>query len=243
MTNIPVLPWFYHPHALESGCRVQMDADEARHASGARRLRVEQVVCLFDGRGTVAEGRIAVIGDRGRVVEVEIDAVRCVDPAAPALHLASALPKGDRQAVLLDMATQLGVASFTPLLCEHGVAMPGGHAVERWRRICVEACKQSRRAQVPEIRPAASVADLMQTAQAPVWLAHVGGESPAVLFDSADPPPVVTILIGPEGGFTFEEVAQAQSAGAIVVGLGDGILRIETAAVSLLAWARLAGSG
>jgi 16S rRNA (uracil1498-N3)-methyltransferase len=242
MSDTHALPWFYHPHSLDSGVRIQLDADEARHASGARRLRVEQAVCLFDGRGRIAEGTIAAIGDRGRVVEVEIAAVRESVPAAPAVHLASAIPKGDRQAVLLDMATQLGVTSFTPLLCEHGVAQPGERAVERWRRICIEACKQSRRSWIPEIRLPATVAELMAAVAEPVWLAHVAGQAPEKLLGAVGSASAVTILIGPEGGFTAAEVAQAQSAGADIVGLGDGILRIETAAVSLLAWIRLARS-
>ncbi len=233
-------PWFYHPHELHPADHVRLDLDEARHATGARRLRDGQAVCLFDGCGALAIGRIAAVADRGRDVEVAIDTIQHAERAAPILHLACALPKGDRQAVLLDMATQLGVASFTPMLCEHSIVKPSPQAAGRWRRICIEACKQSRHAYLPQIRAAVTPAEYVRAAEHPVWLAHVGGPPPASLLASSEAmPSPVAVLIGPEGGFSASEVAAAEAAGARTVGLGAGILRIETAAVSLLAFLRL----
>jgi 16S rRNA (uracil1498-N3)-methyltransferase len=233
-SNVAALPWFYHPHELGEGSRVRLDLEEARHASGARRLHGGEGVCLFDGLGHVARAEIVKIADRGREVEVELGGVEPVAAPRPIVHLASALPKGDRQSVMLDMATQLGMTSFTPLLCERSVVKISPQASDRWRRICIEACKQSRRAHLPQIRPPVSPAQAVADADHPVWLAHVGGAEPAGIVDDAGPPEQVTILIGPEGGFTDAEADEARAAGAVPVGLGEGILRIETAAVALL---------
>jgi 16S rRNA (uracil1498-N3)-methyltransferase len=234
------LPWFYHPHELVEGARVQLDPEEARHASGARRLQSGEVVCLFDGLGRVARATIAGIGARGREVEVELGDVERVVPPQPVVHLASALPKGDRQSVMLDMATQLGMASFAPLQCERSIVKASAHASERWRRICVEACKQSRRAYLPKILPAVSLATAIHDADHTVWLARPGGEEPARELDQAESMEQITILVGPEGGFTEAEAEKAQAAGAVAVSLGDGILRIETAAVALLSFLSIA---
>lgn len=234
------LPWFYHPHEFAEGGRVQLDPEEARHASGARRLHSGEAVCLFDGLGRVARATIVDIGARGREVEVELGDVQSVVAPRPVVHLASALPKGDRQSVMLDMATQLGMASFAPLQCERSIVKASAHASERWRRICVEACKQSHRAYLPKILPAVSLATAIHDADHTVWLAHPGGEKPARVLDQAESMEQVTILVGPEGGFTEAEAEEAQAAGAVPLGLGDGILRIETAAVALLSFLSIA---
>lgn len=240
LSTLFALPWFYHPHELAEGGRAQLDPEEARHASGARRLQSGEAVCLFDGLGRVAGATIVAIGTRGREVEVELGDVYRVVAPQPAVHLATALPKGDRQSVMLDMATQLGMASFAPLQCERSIVKASAHASERWRRICVEACKQSRRAYLPKILPAVSLGTAIGDAHHAVWLAHPGGEKPVQVLDQTESMEQVTILVGPEGGFTGAEAEEAQAAGAVPVSLGDGILRIETAAVALLSFLSIA---
>jgi 16S rRNA (uracil1498-N3)-methyltransferase len=236
--------FFYCPSLQETDTRATLTGDEARHASGARRLRPGDRVTLFDGRGLTASAELAEVRDRGLSVEFQVREHHRQPAPAPALHLACALPKGDRLGTLLDMGTQLGMSSFTPLRCEHSVVRPGDGASDRWRRIVLEACKQSRRAWLPEILPAAGPAEVARAAVArgaPVWIAHPDGPPPAAAIAAGDNQ---WFLIGPEGGFSKSEVTGAEAAGARRIGLGDGILRIETAAIALLAAARLcAGTG
>ncbi|MDP2705936.1 MAG: RsmE family RNA methyltransferase, partial [Burkholderiales bacterium] len=153
-------------------------------------------------------------------------------------HLACTLPKGDRQSVLLDMSTQLGITLFTPLECERSVVKAGGNSPARWRKICLEACKQSRRLYLPVIESPATVQDVTARAVARgsrVWIAHTVDHAVTVINAVNHTPGDVTILIGPEGGFTEEEVRQAVAHGAGALRLGNSILRIETAAVALIA--------
>lgn len=152
----------------------------------------------------------------------------------PAVHLACALPKGDRQGVLLDMATQLGVTRFTPLVCARGVVKPNPNTLDRLRRICLEACKQSRRFYLPEIGEPLTPRELVR-ASAPGSLRIAHPSADAVPLSAATGLNTLTLLIGPEGGFTDEEVQEAITAGARPFGLGTGILRIETAAIAALA--------
>jgi 16S rRNA (uracil1498-N3)-methyltransferase len=231
-------PLFYSEHLADSGATLTLTGDEAHHAATSRRLHAGDTLWLFDGRGGVARTTLLDVTQRGRALELRIEE-RSSEPAPkPAIHLACALPRGDRQNVLLDMATQLGMTQFTPLVCERSVVQPGARSIERWQRICLEACKQSRRFYLPDIQPPATLRAVTERAAAQgndIWIAHPAAQAIslacAVSQSAAD---AITILVGPEGGFTETEVSQA-AAQTRILKLGSAILRIETAAVALVA--------
>ena len=226
-------PLFYAEHLPDTGATFMLTGDEAHHAAASRRLAPGDTLWLFDGRGGLARATLGQITKRGHELALRIEE-RCTElPAKPSIHLACALPKGDRQSVLLDMATQLGMTRFTPLVCERGVVKPGAHSPERWRRICLEACKQSRRVYLPDIHEPASPAKVVVSHRG-AWIAHPSGVAAGELLAGTSPE-ALTLLVGPEGGFTEEEVRQAVDQGARAVSLGPAILRIETAAIGLLA--------
>ena len=232
-------PLFYSEHLADPGATLTLAGDEARHATASRRLQVGETLWLFDGCGGLVRATLLHITARGRALDLRIEERRVEPPPKPAIHLACSLPKGDRQGTLLDMATQLGMTEFTPLACERSVVRPGANSAERWRRICLEACKQSRRPYLPILHASATPQEMVaqKTGRAhTVWIAHPSAAAIAVSRAveqnaSAD----VTILVGPEGGFTEEEVARTIGAGAQQLALGSAILRIETAAVALVA--------
>jgi len=241
-------PLFFAEHLPEAGTTVTLAGEEAHHATAARRLHPGDTLWLFDGRGGTARVRLRRVGARGRELELQVEHRRIESPPQPPIHLACAIPKGDRQQVLLDMATQLGMTQFTPLACERSVVKPGAASRERWRRICLEACKQSRRPYLPVIHEPASPREVaMQAATMgfDLWIAHPGDQSIPVstLTASRDQARGVTILIGPEGGFTREEIDAVSAGGGTALALGQAVLRIETAAVALLAMLRLSEGG
>lgn len=232
-------PLFYLGQLADPGAILTLSGEEAHHAAASRRLHPGDTLWLFDGGGGIARAILLRVSARERELELRIEERRTEPPPRPALHLACALPKGDRQNVLLDMATQLGMTQFTPLVCERGVVKPGTNASEKWRRLCLEACKQSRRSHLPVIHPPMAPREIATQAAAAgntVWIAHPSAQ--AVSLSSAvkqSATPEVTILVGPEGGFTEAEVAQATGGGAKRLTLGTAILRIETAALALIA--------
>jgi 16S rRNA (uracil1498-N3)-methyltransferase len=231
-------PFFYCPELSATGEQLTFTGDEAHHATSVRRLRAGDTLVLFDGKGLSAQATLVALRDRGRTLDLKLGERTSHAPPSPAVHLACALPKGDRLATLLDMATQLGISSFTPLECTHSVVPPSAAALARMRRISLEACKQSRRTWLPRIdEPAdvAAVVDRSRVAGHRLVLAHPGGRVWSALTPAASK--ALTILVGPEGGFTEEEAGRARAAGAEIVALGEAILRIETAAVALLALA------
>jgi 16S rRNA (uracil1498-N3)-methyltransferase len=225
-------PWFFFAALAHASGRLSLSGEEATHAGGARRLRAGDRVVLFDGAGTVANAQIAATA-AGRV-ELTLLA-REQQPLLIPLHLACALPKGDRQATLLDTATQLGMTDFTPLACEHSVVAPGPNSVPRWQRICLEACKQSRRAYLPRLHATRAPAELAREHGAlTLLIAHPDGQTFTHVSARLTPAGAM-LLIGPEGGFTPQEVAAVRAAGGGPVALGGAILRVETAAAALLA--------
>jgi 16S rRNA (uracil1498-N3)-methyltransferase len=232
--------WFYTPELSRSGEHIALDRDEAKHAAGARRLVPGDAVTLFDGLGLVADAVIEPVHRRGTFM-ARTGARRLVEPQRPQVRLATALPRGDRLATMLSMATQLGVSSITPVAWERGmVRRPAGRDTgARWRRILVEACKQSRRAHVPRVEEAAAPPDVLAAARlngAVALLADPRGM--AILSALQDVHPEVEeilLLVGPEGGLTEREREMIIATGARPASLGDGILRIETAAVAVVA--------
>jgi 16S rRNA (uracil1498-N3)-methyltransferase len=233
---------FFHPEAPLPGDEVELDPGEARHAAGSRRLRVDDPCELFDGRGIVVHARVSAM-QRGRP-RLRVES-RSEEPPPSPLWLACALPKGDRQATLVDMATQVGMTRLLPVCCERSVVQPSPKALERLRRVVVEACKQSRRAWLPVIDGVVTLDAALAMAgndRLTIAIAHPGreqgqGDAGSITADRTDAPGHA-ILVGPEGGFTEAEIQRARVAGARPVSLEGGVLRVETAAVALLSLAR-----
>ena len=218
-----------------AGDRAVLEGDEARHLTRVLRAKVGDTVSLFDGRGREWPARVAAIG-RDRV---ELDAAEpTVDPAPVAipLTLAVALPKGDRQQWMVEKLTELGATRLIPLETTRGVAEATASAQARLERGVIESCKQCGRNTLMEIAAGRPLERLLAEvpAGACVVIAHPGGR----LLDAATMPPTATAmiaLVGPEGGFTDEELGTADRAGVIRISLGPRILRVETAAIALAA--------
>ena len=223
-------PIFYCASLPAVGTSFELSPEEARHATAARRLAVGDELAVFNGEGARGRARIRELPRRAPP-RLELLAAEILPPPARRVWLASALPKGDRQAAMLDMATQLGMTDFVPLVCARSVAAVGEGAATRWRRIVLEACKQSRRFYLPRLHSPSTPAQLPSQIAARLFLAHPGGEpllAPPLTSD-------VGVAIGPEGGFTDAEVTALLAGNVGKIGLGDGILRIETAAIAALA--------
>jgi 16S rRNA (uracil1498-N3)-methyltransferase len=197
-------------------------------------------VTLFDGTGLEYLASIERIG-RGEV-RLAVLSREAIDRELPyRLVLAVSLPKADRQRWLVEKAVELGVANLVPLKTARSVAQPVEQVRARFQRYVVEASKQCGRNRLMEIAdPADWPAFVAATRDVPLrLLAHPG--APAIRLAGWQPPTggnpegSACLAVGPEGGWTTEEVATAVAAGWQCVGLGARILRIETAAVYLVA--------
>ncbi len=215
---------------------------EAHHALHVLRLKVGSTVRVFDGRGRSARGVIASAGRRDVTVELT-GAVDRRPAETPSVHLASAVPKGKRLDWLLEKATELGAASITWVTFARSVAGGGALSASARRRQeahCISAAKQSGRDWLPVLSGPVPLGDWLDDAPAEAvrlvgscdGLAVTPGRALTGLESRID------LLIGPEGGLTEDEQAATGRHGCRLVRLGESILRIETAAVALLAASR-----
>ena len=217
------------------GDRATLGGAEAHHLIHVMRAKPGSQVILFDGDGAEFLAEVRTL--RRSDVELAVLERREVDRELPlSLVVGVALPKGDRQKWLIEKLTEAGVGRLVPLRTARSVAQPGAEALERLGRGVVEASKQCGRNRLMRLSEPLSWTDFVAAPRANSCrlLAHPGPrENSSSLLSGANDPEEVTLAIGPEGGFTDEEVDQAVSLGWRCVDLGPRILRVETAALVL----------
>jgi 16S rRNA (uracil1498-N3)-methyltransferase len=231
---------FVRPEAVGAD-RVRFDADEAHHLRRVLRLRPGAVVEATDGTGRLYTIRLVELLAEGGWGHIEARAEP--ERESPcAITLAQAILKGDRMSWLVQKATELGVARIVPMETARVVARPDAGAVTRhtrWERIAREAVKQCGRVVVPAIDRPRSLVEVTREVTAGhdvAWLLwEGGGRTLAVAAAETASPARLLLLVGPEGGFTPEEVAMAEGAGARRVSLGPRILRAESAGLTAVA--------
>ena len=213
--------------------RAVLVGDEARHLARVMRCTVGDEVVVFDGSGTSWRARVASIGRDDVMLDMG-EAVTASRLTRVPLTLAVALPKGERQKRLVEKLTELGVERLVPLATTRGVAEATPAAVERLSRGVIEACKQCGRDGLMQIGGPKGVAEVVGDAGSGAVLL-VADRDGAPLQEIATAGNLVVALVGPEGGFTAEELATVEAAGGRRVSLGPHVLRVETAAIALAA--------
>ncbi|MBC7354470.1 MAG: 16S rRNA (uracil(1498)-N(3))-methyltransferase [Thermogutta sp.] len=235
---------FYCPTV--TGTHVVLEGSEAHHLIHVMRAAVGDRVILFDGQGHEYLCEVEKISKRDATLQVLER--RTIDRELPfSLTVATPLPKGDRQRVLVEKLTELGVTAFVPLITERTVVRPEKDIVIRLTRIVIEASKQcgrNRLMMVAEPQPWSSFLEAVNPAAAR-YLAHpvesgeherFGASQKGTLFlDEKEERGPIVIAIGPEGGFTSAEMEAARTRGWHLLDLGPRILRVETAAIALAA--------
>ncbi len=220
---------------------LSLDEAESHHAVRVLRKNVGDRIELFDGRGQAVIGEITVL--KKSSVEVRVVEQRPPQPqATPRITLAVAPPKGDRLKWLIEKATELGIDRFVPLQSERTVVEPGASKLETLRAAVVAACKQSGRNWVLEIAENTTLKTLLAPTM-PSAITFIGDPAGPVFGPEMIPSEMaeVQILIGPEGGWTSEELALMTASGAISVRVSEHVLRTETAAIQfagLAVWCR-----
>jgi 16S rRNA (uracil1498-N3)-methyltransferase len=199
--------------------------EEAHHALRVKRVGVGDVVRVCNGRGVAAQARVGDSRKRRDQWEMDLDVmeVEQVVRARPQLTVLAAAPKGDRLEGMIDGMSQVGVGVWSPLLSERTVVEPRQGKLERLERIAIEAMKQCGRAWLLEIGESVGFA------------AALAGR--VVMADASGAPyqrtgaEKMTLLIGPEGGWSEAELAAARVAKVQVARFGVHTMRTETAAV------------
>jgi 16S rRNA (uracil1498-N3)-methyltransferase len=232
---------------------IPLESAQAHHARDVLRLADGTAIEVFDNAGAVARGVLLHLGPREAAVRVtEIDA-----PTSSSFQwaVAAAVPKGDRADWMVEKLSELGAAALIPLAAARSVVLPQGRSKpERWSRIATESARQSRRKGVMRIEPLTPMEAAIQLAKGSGAAIAAGNEtagaSPAPVhagwFLTTEVPgtpigqavaaipavAMLTLFVGPEGGWTEAEIAAFEAAGMTAISMGATILRIETAAIA-----------
>ena len=222
-----------------AGGIVSLDESESHHATTVLRIRAGEAVTLFDGNGHEAVALVHTI--TRREVICESSAAVAVDRENRLkLTMGVAMPKGDRAKELVERLTELGVNCLVPVHCERTQWPVTENAIEKWRKVVIDACKQSGRNQLMRIVAATPLITwLTQAADRPElkrYLAHPTCDTEFATLSNSDPistqpTTACQVAIGPEGGFSDAEVALAETNHWQRLALGNRRYRIETAAI------------
>jgi 16S rRNA (uracil1498-N3)-methyltransferase len=233
---------FFIPHGAVTDGSVTIDGDLYRHMAKVLRLKCGDQVLLADGSGREYHGAIRSIGREMLVVDILDTDREGVDEQGLAITLYQGLPKGDRTDVIIQKATELGIAEIVLFRSSRSVprikeAEKDGK-IARWQRIALEAARQSGRSSVPAVSLAEGIDVALEGAGHAVklllWEEERNNRLKQVL-GSHRLPGTIALLVGPEGGLTEAEAAHAQKAGFMPVSLGKRIVRTETASLAMLA--------
>lgn len=235
-----VARFFVQPEQVQ-GDHVLIHGDDIKHLTRVLRLGEGDLITVLDGTDKEYQVRLVELGREcvfGRILTI------CTSRAEPQrqLTIIQGLPKGDKLETVIQKCTELGAATFVPLLTERSVVqLPAEKAArkqERWQKIAQEAAEQSRRGRIPAVRPVTTWRefwadpgrfDLILIAweeERDVGLSRV--------LDAHGSAQRIAVVIGPEGGLTADEIDLARRRAAKTITLGPRILRTETAGVALL---------
>lgn len=228
---------FFVPAESLQEDRVTISGDIHHHLHNVLRTRLGSTLTLLDGQGHCCEVELESINKREASVRV-IRRWRQEERTLP-VTLVQSMPKADKFDLILQKGTELGVHCFQPVETSHAVPQVDPARMvkraQRWSRIATEAARQCRRSFLPQVRPVKKLAEAIdeQTDGLKLVLWEAGSVSLAEALPE-EKPCAVTLLVGPEGGFSDQELNQIAEAGFLAVHLGPRILRTETAGLATI---------
>jgi 16S rRNA (uracil1498-N3)-methyltransferase len=232
------VPRFYVPQTLVVGQEFVLPDTTFRHAVQVLRLSANEPLILFNGEGGEYLARLEGISKRA--ASAVLESFSPIDTESPIhLTLVQAVIKPDKMDFALQKAVELGVNTIQPLITQRSVVRIGKEHVDKkvqhWEGIVVAACEQSGRTRMPTVQAPLPLERWLTLPATGTRLILAPGDFPRIQALPMDLPTPVYLLIGPEGGFTDEEVEACIQAGIMPVSLGPRILRAETASIAALA--------
>ena len=216
---------------------------EQHHLRNVLRLTPGATIRIIDGQGNVYIAELLDAGTNRGASEARILSHEFHARVPPSLTLFQGLPKNDKMELILQKTTEIGVTQIVPIHSGHALQNPSQNRYERWHRVVISATKQCQRAWLPELcEPQtfeASLAQLEKFSHCLILTPHIEQESQAqhikTVLRQVSQPTSIALFVGPEGGFSKQEITTAIENGCTPVTLGTNILRTETAAIVAVA--------
>lgn len=238
------------PGDVQNGT-VSIAGDDAKHMLQVLRFRVGDIFYAFDGSGLEYEVELTVI-EKSRALGKVLRSYRPDTEPAKQVILFQGIPKTDKMDWIIQKSVELGVSKIVPVATQYSVVQVKDRGLEgkleRWNRIAREACKQSRRVIVPQVTAPVGFSEALRFWSDSVENAPDGAKLTVFCYENEgkkclkdlfkcyniDHVNAAGVFIGPEGGFSREEIRLAETCGFHPVSLGKRILRAETAAIAVL---------
>ena len=227
----------YVDAALEPGASLTLTGGTAGHLTRVLRLRPKAALILFNGRG--GEYAASIERVQRSEVTVAVGAHESIERESPfPLTLAQGVSRGERMDLVVQKATELGVARLVPVLTERSIVRLDEEQSDRksshWRAIAIAACEQCGRNRLPEVGLPAQLREFLRQPCGDSVRLLLSPSATRRIEDVSRPAGGATVLIGPEGGLSDAEQEDALTAGFTAVNLGPRVLRTETAAIASL---------
>ena len=228
-------PRIYSEQPLQAGITVDLAESAANHVGRVLRMKAGESLFLFNGEGSAFQGKVAAVSKKQ--VQVELESELEGDAQSPlVIELGQTLSRGERMDYAIQKATEMGVSSITPLFSERCEVKLNAERQDKQRRrmqqIAISACEQCGRNIVPVINPPMKLQNWLESRETELnFVLHHRTEKK---LDGYDKPVSVSLLIGPEGGLTAEEIVQAEAREFKPLALGPRVLRTETAPVAAI---------
>lgn len=229
-------PRIFQAEALSVGTKITLSDEAFGHTVRVLRLKIDDNITLFNGDGNDYQARLSDVTKKLAIVDI-ISKELLYNESPLNIHLGQGISRGDRMDFTLQKSVELGVNTITPLFTERCGVKLNAERIEKkrqqWQKIVISACEQSGRAKVPEVLEPISLQQWLEqdTAALKINLHPRAEHSIMTLPMHADR---VRLLIGPEGGLTEQEIAEADTANYTEVLLGPRVLRTETAALTAI---------
>jgi len=236
------MPRLFIFEKLAIGDEVVISGEEAHHIIKVLRFRPGDEIRISDGKSIESLGVILDVDSRDTKIKIRILEKNKSKEIKPFITLLHGLPKGEKLDWVIQKSTEIGVSKVIPIITQRTVPNIPQSKVERrikrWNKIAKEAAKQSMRIDIPKIvEPSTFDASLREINNHQLsiipWELENEVSLKKILKDINGSVNKVAVFIGPEGGFSPDEVKKAKELGAVSVSLGPRILRTETAAISV----------
>jgi 16S rRNA (uracil1498-N3)-methyltransferase len=228
----------YVPGTYEAGGTLTLEGDRSHYVKSVLRLKKGWKLTVFDGEGTECPATVEAFGRDATLLRLDVPEQKNVESPLK-IHLALGVSRSERMDLALQKAVELGVTAITPLLTEFCVVRLDeerkANRHQHWEGVIRSACEQCGRNELPTLNPSSDLDQWLERQSSNPLRLFLDPGAPSSLQSLPPPGEGVTLMIGPEGGFSDREREDAVRSGFIPLRLGPRILRTETAVIATIA--------